>query len=158
MVLHLGAGDATVVSNPSAKEIVVTTETQSEEKLNDIKVGVKVTGDSAVVHVTGPHNRFRYKVEIPTAANLKVRMSAGDLKVSGVDGDTDIEVHAGDCTIELGTAPENFGPINLSVKAGDVSAGPFKASKGGLFRHFHDERVAKYRFHAHVGAGDLTVR
>jgi len=158
VILHLGAGDATVVENPDAKEIVITTETRSADKLNSIKVSVNAAGSTADVRVDGPNNGFRYRIELPTAADLKVRMSAGDLTISGVDGNTDVELHAGDCTIKLGTAAENFGPISLSVSAGDVKGDAFGASKGGLFRHFHEHRVAKYKFHAHVGAGDLTVK
>lgn len=157
VILHLGAGDATVVENPDAKEIVITTETKSAEKLNSIKVSVNAAASTADIRVDGPNN-FRYRIELPTAADLKIRMSAGDLTVSGVDGNFDTELHAGDCNVQLGTAAENFGPISLSVKAGDVDGGPFNVSKGGLFRHFHETRVAKYKFHAHVGAGDLTVK
>jgi len=157
VTLHLGSGDATVVSNPDAKEIVITTETKSEDKLNDIKADLKVTGSEAEVRVSGP-KYFRYHIELPTASHFKIRMSAGDLKIRGVDGDFDLELHAGDCTIELGSAGENFGPVDLSVGAGDLTAGPFAASKSGLFRHFKNTRVSKYRFHAHVGAGDLTVK
>jgi len=157
VLMRLGAGDATVVSDPNAKEIVVTTETQSSQKLNEIKADIRVTGTYAEIHVNGPHN-FRYKITLPTAARLKVRMSAGDLNISGVDGDVDVELHAGDCGIQLGTAAENFGPVDMSVGAGDVDGAPFNASKGGLFRHFKNEKASKYRFHAHVGAGDLTVK
>ena len=158
VILHLSAGDATIVENPDAKEIVITTETKSAEKLKSIKVSLNAAGSTADIRVDGPDNNFRYKIELPTAADLKIRMSAGDLNVSGVDGNFDAELYAGDCNVQLATAPENFGPIDLSVKAGDVTAEPFRASKGGLFRHFHDRRIAKYKFHAHVGAGDLNVK
>jgi hypothetical protein len=158
VILHLGAGEAKVVENPDAKEIVITTETRSTDKLNSIRATVNAAGSTADVRVDGPNKDFRYRIELPTAADLKVRMSAGDLTIDGVDGNTDVELHAGDCTITLASAPENFGPIDLSVKAGDVQADRFNASKGGLFRHFHERRVAKYKFHAHVGAGDLNVK
>ena len=157
VILHLGAGDATVIENPNAKEIVITTETRAADKVNSIRASVNAAGSTADVIVDGPNN-FRYRIELPTAADLKVRMSAGDLTIDGVDGNTDVELHAGDCNISLATAPENFGPIDMSVKAGDLSSGPFGASKGGLFRHFHLNRIAKYKFHAHVGAGDLVVK
>jgi hypothetical protein len=157
VILHLGAGDATIVENPDAKEIVITTETRAADKVNSIRATVNAAGSTADVQVDGPNN-FRYRIEMPTAADLKLRMSAGDLNISGVDGNTEIELHAGDCNIELGTPADNFGPIDLSVKAGDVSADKFNAQKDGLFRHFHDRRVAKYKFHAHVGAGDLVVK
>lgn len=158
VILHLSAGEATVVENPEAKEIVITTETRSADKANSIHASVNAMGSTADVRVDGPNKDFRYRIELPTAADLKLRMSAGDLNISGVDGNTDVELHAGDCTIGLASAPENFGPIDLSVKAGDVSADKFNAQKGGLFRHFHERRIAKYKFHAHVGAGDLVVK
>jgi hypothetical protein len=157
VILHLGAGDATVVENPDAKEIQVTTETKSADKVNSIKVSVNAAGSTAEIRVDGPNNNFRYKIELPTTADLKIRMSAGDLTVSGVDGNFDSELHAGDCNIKLATSAPNFGPIDLSVGVGDVSAAPFGASKDGLFRHFHEKRMAKYKYHAHVGAGDLNV-
>jgi hypothetical protein len=157
-LMRLGAGEATVISDPNAKEITITTETKGGEKQNEIKTDIRVTGTYAEIHVDGPNNGFRYKITLPTAARLKVRMTAGDLNISGVDGDTDVELHAGDCGIQLGTGAENFGPVDLSVRAGDVSAPPFNAEKGGLFRHFRNEKASKYRFHAHVGAGDLTVK
>ena len=157
-LMRLGAGEATVISDPNAKEITVTTETKGGEKQSEIKTDIKVTGTYAEIHVDGPNNGFRYKITLPTAARLKVRMSAGDLNISGVDGDLDVELHAGDCGIQLGTGAENFGPVDLSVKAGDVTAAPFNAEKSGLFRHFRNDKASKYRFHAHVGAGDLTVK
>jgi hypothetical protein len=157
VTLQLGAGDATIVSEPGAREIVVTTEIKNPGKAKDIKTKINVTGDSALVKVTGPDN-FRYKIVLPTALNLKVRMSAGDLSLSGVDGSLDLQLHAGDCNVYLGSAAENFGPIDLSVGAGDITGEPFAASKSGLFRHFHDHRMGKYRLHVHVGAGDLRVK
>jgi hypothetical protein len=158
VLMHLDAGDATVVSNPEATEIVVTTETKSADKLDKIKATIRVTGGNyAEIHVEGPKD-FRYKIEVPTATRLKVRMSAGDLNIDGVDGETDVELHAGDCNIALAGAADSFGPIDLSVGAGDISAGPFSASKSGLFRHFRNDKESKYRFHAHVGAGDLNVK
>jgi hypothetical protein len=157
-LMRLGAGDATVISDPYAKEITVNTETKGGEKQNDIKTDIRITGTYAEIHVDGPNNGFRYKITLPTAARLKVRMSAGDLNISGVDGDLDVQLHAGDCGIQLGTGAENFGPVYLSVNAGDVTAAPFNADKSGLFRHFKNEKASKYRFHAHVGAGDLTVK
>jgi hypothetical protein len=157
VLMRLGAGDATVISDPNAKEITVTTETKGGEKQNEIKTDVRITGTYAEIHVDGPNNGFRYKITLPTAARLKVRMSAGDLNISGVDGDVDVNLHAGDCNIQLGTGAENFGPVDLSVNAGDVNGEPFNANKSGLFRHFKNEKASKYRFHAHGGAGDLNV-
>jgi hypothetical protein len=155
--LHLGAGDADVVVKPGTSEIVVTTKTK-EAETKDTRVSVKVVNTRADVSVHGPKNHFEYRVEIPSAAHLIVRMSAGDLNISGVDGDLDAELHAGDCNINLGATPDSYGPVDLSVRAGDVEAPAFKVSKDGLFRHHREKRIAKFKLHAHVGAGDLRVK
>jgi hypothetical protein len=45
------------------------------------------------------------------------------------------------------------------VLAGDLTASAFGVSKDGLFRSFEkDNPSGKYRLHAHVGAGDLTLK
>jgi len=47
--------------------------------------------------------------------------------------------------------------VDASVNAGDVEASPFGESHGGLFRSFKKSGSGKYKLHAHVGAGDLTL-
>ena len=43
--------------------------------------------------------------------------------------------------------------------AGDLTASAFGVSKDGLFRSFEKDNLSgKYRLHAYVGAGDLTLK
>jgi hypothetical protein len=43
--------------------------------------------------------------------------------------------------------------------AGDLTASAFGVNKDGLFRSFEQNNPSgKYRLHAHVGAGDLTLK
>jgi hypothetical protein len=44
------------------------------------------------------------------------------------------------------------------VNAGEVDAEIFGDSKGGLFRSISREAAGKYRLHAHVGTGQLSIR
>jgi hypothetical protein len=45
------------------------------------------------------------------------------------------------------------------VLAGDLTASAFGVSKDGLFRSFEKDNLSgKYRLHAYVGAGDLTLK
>ena len=46
----------------------------------------------------------------------------------------------------------------LPFISGGLEAHPFGESHGGLFRSFHKEGNGRYRLHAHVGAGDLTLQ
>jgi hypothetical protein len=41
---------------------------------------------------------------------------------------------------------------------GELSAQPFNVDKGGLFRSFKMQGAGVYKVHAHVGAGDLTLK
>ncbi len=156
--LDLGSGDAKVTVVPSATEIVVTPESQVEEDLGKFRTQVHSTGSLTTVKITGPHNHTRYRVEIPSVANLRVHMTAGDLLIKGLASSADITLHAGDLNIELGASPQDFGPVDLSVKVGDLNASMFNADKGGFFRHFHETTTRKYKLKAHVGTGDLTVK
>lgn len=157
IILHLGSGDATVVGKPDGEEIIVSYEAQDESKLKNVKTEVNVSGTTASIRVSGPHNNFHYTVTIPAREDLTLRMTAGDLSVQGVDGPLDIELHAGDCNVKLGAKAEDYGPVDLSNTAGDLNAAAFGAAKGGLFRHFKLDRSAKYRLHVHLGAGDLNI-
>jgi hypothetical protein len=105
----------------------------------------------------GPKNNLQVTIEIPSSAMLFVRMSAGDLAVEGVSGDKDIELHAGELNIAVGDA-RDYGRVDASVMSGDLEAAPFHESHGGLFRSFEKHGAGKYTLHAHVGAGDLTLR
>jgi hypothetical protein len=84
-------------------------------------------------------------------------MPFGDLTVEGVSGDKDVELHAGDLNIEVGDA-NDYRRVDASVNAGDISAGPFGEARDGLFRSFQKTGDGRYKLHAHLGAGDLTLR
>jgi hypothetical protein len=89
-------------------------------------------------------------------------MFAGELDLDHVDGNKDLQIHAGQMTITLPNAAD-YGPVDTSVTTGDIEASPFGVSKGGLFRSFrtatalHSNAAGKYSLYAHVGAGELDI-
>ena len=97
------------------------------------------------------------EVEVPKNLDLYLRVAAGDVEISRLTGNKDVEVHAGDVTIGIGD-PDDYAQVDASVNAGDIDADPFGESKSGLFRSFKRFGSGRYRLHAHVGAGDLTFR
>jgi Putative adhesin len=105
----------------------------------------------------GPRNDFEIRIQVPRQTHLEVRMPFGDLEVARVIGNKDVEVHAGDVTLELGDAKQ-YSHVDASVTSGDLSAKPFNVEKGGLFRSFTTQGAGIYKVHAHVGAGDLTLK
>ncbi|HXM40499.1 MAG TPA: hypothetical protein VN924_04560 [Bryobacteraceae bacterium] len=106
----------------------------------------------------GPNNNVTVRIRIPRNSNLFVRSPAGDLTVSDVVGNKDVELHAGDLRINVGQ-PGDYAHADASVLAGDLTASAFGVNKDGLFRSFEKNNPSgKYRLHVHVGAGDLVLK
>jgi len=124
----------------------------------DVKVRLRITGSHADLKVTGcPSNNFHITVLIPKFSNLYFRMFAGQFNLSGVTGDKDVEMHAGQLTMDVGKSEDYF-RADGSVLTGDLQASAFNVSKSGLFRSFEQGGPGKYRLHVHVGAGQITLR
>ncbi len=155
--MHLEAGGYTVAAG-SAENIVVTFRTHTEDQLKRVKVEIKRTATSADVYISEtPHNNFQATIEVPRRSNLWVRLSAGELIVEGVEGDKDLEVHAGRIQTDI-PHPEQYGHRDASVMTGSIEASAFDVSKGGLFRSFEQQGPGEYRLHAHVMTGEIDLR
>jgi hypothetical protein len=158
LTLELRSGDYRVVGSASEKVSVRTTGDRAE-KGRDVSLTFKHMNSHAELRMTGGpiNNGPSIVIEVPKASNLYVRLPFGDLNIEGVSGDKDVEMHAGDLNIQVGN-PADYGHVDASVNAGDLSAGPFGETKDGLFRSFEKTGTGRYRLHAHVGAGDLNLR
>lgn len=133
-------------------------EGRKSDELKDVEVSLNISGSDGELKISGgPRNDFRIILEVPKVVDLHLRMPFGDATVERLSGDKDIEIHAGDLTVDLGDVSE-YRHVEASVTSGDLDARAFNVSKGGLFRSFEKEGSGKYRLHAHVGAGDLTLR
>ena len=104
-----------------------------------------------------PKNELQITIAIPRATNLYARMRGGDLSVQGVEGDKDLELTGGNLTIQVGS-PEDYAHVDLSVRFGDVSGSQFGDPKGWLGNSVRKDGSGKYKFHAHVMAGDLVLK
>lgn len=128
------------------------------DRTDDVRVRLETSGSNAYVRVRGcPHNNFRLTVELPKSSDLYVRMFAGELNIKGITGNKDVQLHAGQLTMEIGQ-PADYAHVDASVSSGELDAAPFDVNKGGLFRSFDRSGPGKYRLHAHVGAGELDLR
>jgi hypothetical protein len=152
IAMNLRSGDVTIVGTDAA---VVRVSCTAGDSRNDIRISF------AANHLTvrgGPRNEVRFRIEVPRSTNLVVRCSAGDLMISGVSGDKDVELNAGDLTIVVGDAAA-YRHVEASVWAGDLRAPAFGVDKDGLFRSFtRDNTAGRYRLRAKLLAGDLTLR
>ena len=156
--LELRSGDIDVTGT-DALVVRVRCELKRPEREKDINIRFDSAAGFGDLKISGgPNNDVRFRIEVPKNSNLVVRSPAGDLTVSGVVGDKDIEIHAGDLTISVGD-PASYKHADASVYAGDLNARAFGIVKDGLFRSFNkDNSAGKYRLHAHVAAGDLILK
>jgi len=155
--LHLRSGEFRIVGH-SDNRVAVHVSGRNADNARDLTVRFRRSDNTADLRVFGgPKNNLEVTIEVPSSAMLLVRMPAGDLSIEGVSGDKDVELHFGDLTIAVGNAAD-YSHVDASVMSGGLEAAPFGESHGGLFRSFEKNGTGKYKLHAHVGAGDLTLR
>lgn len=154
--LHLRSGDVRVVGGAENK-VSVRVDAKNLEKAREVRVTFDRSDHSAELHVSGgPRNDIKITVEVPKDTGLYVRMPAGELEISDVTGDKDVQLHAGELIVHVGS-PADYSHVDASVTTGGLEAPPFNEDHGGFFRSFHKSGNGKYRLHAHVGAGELTL-
>ena len=155
--MYLRSGDFRVVGGADNK-ITVQVMGENAYRASDLRVRLEGSNDAADLTISGgPKNGLEVTIEVPRKIALFVRMPAGNLELRQVIGDKDAEVHAGELMIDVGE-PSDYSRVDASVYSGGLEARPFGESHGGLFRSFHKEGNGRYHLHAHVGAGDLTLR
>ena len=115
-------------------------------------------GTGAVLVTTGVKNGgVHFTIDVPARSDIDIDMTAGDLEVRGIEGNKKVGSWAGDVSIDIGQ-PEQYRDVEASVRAGDLSAAPFKVSTGGLFRSFKWTGKGPYSLQVKLFAGDLTLR
>jgi hypothetical protein len=155
--LHLRSGEILIVGTDDDK-ITVDLAGKNADKIQDVKGRLSVANNVAELHLTGgPKNEMQIIIHVPKNSDLTARVFAGDVNVQNVTGNKDLELQAGELTITV-DKPEDYGHVDMSVNAGEVDAEIFGDSKGGLFRTISRDTGGKYRLHAHVGTGQLSVR
>jgi hypothetical protein len=155
--LKIRGGDIKIFGGDDNK-ILVRYEGGNADQVKNVKVSLQTTGTRGELEISGgPKNEFRIMIQIPRKTGIEVRVPGGAVNVEGIVSDKDVELTGGSLTLRVGD-PQEYGPVDASVYAGDLSAGPFANSQGGLFNSFKHQGPGHYRLHAHVGAGDLTLK
>ena len=155
--LHVRSGEILIVGTDDNK-ITVDLAGKNVDKIQDVKGRLSLANNVADFRLTGgPRNELQIIIHIPRNSDLTARIFAGEVNVQDVTGNKDLELRSGQLTISV-DKPEDYGHVDMSVSAGEVDAEIFGDSKGGLFRSISRDTGGKYRLHAHVGTGQLSVR
>ncbi len=154
IVLHLEAGGYILEPSPDDK-IRVTCEGPNADH---VRIGLDTRGTTADVDVSHtPRNNFRARIQIPARSDLKVKMSAGELNIIGIEGHKDLYLRAGELRVSV-PDPDAYRTVSASVLAGEINAKAFNKNKGGLFRGLELEGPGKYDLKAKVLAGEIGFR
>ena len=155
--LHVRSGEVHVIGVQEDR-ISVELSGRNADQARDMKVRFEKKGGEAEMRISGgPRDHITITVRIPSKTNLRARVPFGEVVVENISGNQDVELHAGDLTVEV-VDRDAYSRVDASVFTGEVDADAFGETKGGLFRSFRHDGPGQYRLHAHVGAGQLTIR
>lgn len=153
--LDLSAGAYRIEGTPD-RVIRMRWHTQDERDLGRVRASVEVKASNATVYLSGPGNNFGAEIELPERTDLTLRLSAGDLNVRRLEGNKDVDLWAGDVTIEVGE-PQRYRKVDATVRVGQITAMPFNLTKGGLFRSIDYAGEGPYELRVRLFAGDLKL-
>lgn len=152
VTMDLSAGEYEITGSPDNR---VRLDWDADDR-HDVDNRLTVQGTEARVSTDGPTNHFRVRIQVPARSNLYVRLTAGELTIRGIEGDKDVELHAGELDIDV-VRPEDYGHVDAKIWAGEIHASAFRITKEGLFRSFDWNGAGKYRLHAHLKAGEMRL-
>ncbi len=155
--LRVRSGEIHVIGTDKTK-ISVELSGKKAHDAKKLKVCLERKDSTADMRISGgPRNDLTITIRIPTNTDLYARIPFGEVHVENIVSNQDVELHAGDLTVAVGDSAA-YAHVDASVISGEVDAVAFGESHGGLFRSFRREGSGRYRLHAHVGAGQLTLR
>jgi hypothetical protein len=155
IVMDLAAGEYRIFGGQDDR-IRLEWSVQDPDQLRRVRARADVNGTSATITTDGPKNHFKVAIQVPSRTDLRVWLTAGELKVENIQGNKDIESHAGEITIDVGR-PEEYHHVEASIWAGEIHAAPYAVTKEGLFRSFDWKGQGPYRLHARLKAGELRL-
>jgi hypothetical protein len=143
-----------------AETLHVTCTAEDADAARRISLHVDETPGDDKLEITGTlaiHNNLKIRIEVPHRTSVRVRMGAGQVDVSGLKGDMDIALNAGQITMH-DVNGRDYKRIDASVDIGQVNAEAYGAEKGGFFRSFTKSNPdGEYLLRAHVLTGQIDL-
>ncbi len=157
----------TIDSRPAGLDIVGTDDaaihvsctSRDAEEAAQIRLHFSGNPDHGTLTIAGGSHEgnFQVLIQVPRKTSLKVKMSAGQVKVEEIAGDKDIDLYAGQISISSARLWD-YRSVHVSVDIGDVNAQAYGAEKGGLFRSFSTQSASgEYRLYGHVMTGQIEL-
>jgi len=152
--LDLAAGEYEIVAS---KDNHIRVSWDDRGKDADVTLRIDVNASRATVRTETPwKDGPTIRIELPRRTNMVVRLTAGDLKIKGIEGSKDVSARAGDVIISVGPR-EQYRYVKASVSVGDLTSDAFNINQDGLFRSFEWTGTGQYELRAQLMAGDLKL-
>jgi hypothetical protein len=153
--LDLSAGDYDIVASRDDRIRITLTDRGRNDP--DAYVDLDIKGSQATIETNNSFDDgLDVRIELPRRTHIVLKLTAGDLKVEGIEGSKDVSARAGDVTIAIG-ARDQYRHVNASIRIGDLNVEPFNVNKGGFFRSFEWNGKGQYDLRAHLTVGDLKL-
>ena len=154
--LKLASGDYTIRAGAGDRVVIrwQADDPANTNEMKKIKIRANVAGKAVAIRTDGPAKKARIFIEVPPHSDLQLRMRAGDIRISGIEGNKDISMTAGDLVID--DSPSAYSHIHASVTVGDLRARPLGFNGDGFRNSFDWNGSGKYTLRATLFAGDLT--
>lgn len=154
--LDLSAGEYGIQGTPDNR-VRLEWSVRNPDRLHRVRARADIRGSDAWISLDGPDNGgLRVTVYVPRRSDLDVDLSAGEIRIEGIEGNKDVKAYAGEMHIDVGRV-EDYRAVEASIWAGEIQAAPFRASKEGLFRSFNWDGTGPYRLRASLWAGELRL-
>jgi hypothetical protein len=158
--IRLGTGDLRIVKGTDNRHINLRYVPKSKHKdfASQVRLRFEVHGPEAEIEFKAPHGgEIDTEVEVPSPTNLEVRLSVGDIRVEGIDGNKDVQVHVGDLKVDLGPQ-STYWKAEASTHIGDIDGQPsWGQPKGWLGHSLRFQGDGQYRLRVHAGIGDINL-
>jgi hypothetical protein len=153
----LSSGDYTLQPGNSDRIVLrwLANDSVDDRDMRKIKVYADIKGSAAIIRTGGPTKKARIAIEIPVHTDIFIRLRGGDVRITGIEGNKDVGMTAGDLKIDL--APDSYAHVHASVTIGDLRGQAIGISRDGFRNSFDWNGSGKYYLRASLFAGDLTL-
>ena len=158
VTLNLSSGDYAVQAGASDR---VRVRWRAEHRryakdMTRIRVVTDVIERVATIRTKGPTSHALFTIEIPERSDVHVRVRAGDVRITGIEGNKDVRMTAGDLHIDV--RPDSLRHVHASVTFGDLKALALGINKDGITNSLDWFGDGTYTLDARLFAGDVYLR
>jgi hypothetical protein len=152
--IRVSSGRVEIIGDSVSEPRVSIDDRQAERSAN---VRISREREPTLMEISGLPRGSHVEIEVPKISSVSISMGAGDLHLSGVQGDIYALLRSGSLTIDGGES-KNYHAVTAFVLAGELDAPAFRVDKGGIWRTLHWVGPGRLRLDAYVTSGQIILK